>query len=341
MAAENPFPPAIAGLLQTSKAAAKQDKYDTALKIASDALRIADYEKLAPQHIITLLDHRHAIHMRRDDMDAAFTDTKAMIRLDRTDARGYIRASRVKRLQDENSAAIRYLEHGLQKVSPSDPNFSLLNSDLKAIRQRIAETLVTSKAQDPMTALPLEVAEMVLSYIAYRQIVRMLRVSKSWKKILLSAPPLTDTLAFPNASKPIDARMLLSGFRRLRVARSIAMVNLGSHAVDILQRRLQTPRTWQFLEYLEIDNDIVRPESLDFSQFNLKTLIIGHKTLCRPALPRTILDSCPRLEVLRIAYIREGLRFRSSHPLFLSSTNLLQLRLIQRYDRTVSRNHCF
>src|SRR6202012_4802737 len=103
---------------------------------------IADKEHLAPRLVITLLDHRHGIHLRKNDMAMAFAETKAMIRQDRTDARGSIRCARLKRIQGSHQEALRYLEHGLCKTSLSDPNFALLDSEIKATREELTKYLV-------------------------------------------------------------------------------------------------------------------------------------------------------------------------------------------------------
>lgn len=61
---------------------------------------------------------------------------------------------------------------------------------LKAAHDRLNRKLSPPTAVDPMSQLPLELAEMVLGYLKFNELVVALRVSKHWKAILTSRPAL-------------------------------------------------------------------------------------------------------------------------------------------------------
>ncbi|KAJ9603166.1 hypothetical protein H2200_012461 [Cladophialophora chaetospira] len=295
------FPKPIADLLQASKTAVKKKEYEASLSSANDALKAADKDNLTPSLVIGLLDYRHAIHVRMDNLEAALKDSKSMIRLDRKDARGYVRCGTVATLQGDNAAALKYFEHGLKNASASDPNLALLSIEAKKTRDRISADLVASRPRDPMTTLPIEIIEFILSYLDYRQHVQLLGVSRSWKKVLTAMPPLTDTLAFPRAAKPITPKLLLAALRRLKLPRDVKAKNLTQPAANILMDRLKSPH-FRFVESLELDDQLdqllyISPEVL--GAWNLRKVTIGPRTAFQMPWVLKLLELCPLLEIGR------------------------------------------
>jgi F-box/TPR repeat protein Pof3 len=175
---------------------------------------------------------------KMDNADAALKDAKAMIRLDRTDARGYIRYAQSVRSNDKQ-AALDILEHGSKNVVSSDPNLAFLKRDMNNISASIATERTLSRARDPIASLPLEIVGQVLSYVEHRQIVRMLRVCRSWKNLLSQLPPLTEVVAFPQTKKPITPKMLLACLRRLKNPKVVDISWLPPPSREILYGRLK------------------------------------------------------------------------------------------------------
>ena len=320
----------VANLVLGSKTAAKNKNYVGALKYMNEALKLADKHNTSPFHIITLLDYRHAIYIRQNDLDAALKDAKAMIRLDRKDARGYVTCGSVETLRGGKQAALKYLEHGLRSVSASDVNLPLLQAESQKIRDQLTADLVASKPQDPMTTLPLEIVEFILSYIDFRQKVRMLRVSRAWKRILTAIPPLTDTLAFPGAPNPVIPMTLLSTLRRLKVPHKVIFTYLSRSASSILIDRLRTSPSFRSLQSFELNDAAASLEKLPLDQWDLRSIVIGEKTSCTERWVAQILQSCPSLKVLKCDNV---VRHASDELFRLSSGTLVGLMLRNRQSR--------
>ncbi|KAL9047364.1 MAG: hypothetical protein Q9206_006825 [Seirophora lacunosa] len=62
----------------------------------------------------------------------------------------------------------------------------------------------TDRAKDPLTVLPAEIAEMILSYLDFRQVVSLIRVSSKWQECLISMPILWKSLDFSVAKASIS-----------------------------------------------------------------------------------------------------------------------------------------
>ena len=331
MAAQDHFPKTITDLLLKSKTAAKEQNYDVALRAVNEGLKIADKNKLTTLQVISLLDYRYAVHVRNEDLDSALKDAKSMVRLNRKDARGYIRCGNVETLKDQTSAALKYFEHGLRSIPDSDPNMALLTSEMKKAQDQMAADLVISQAKDPMTTLPLEVIEFILSCLDYKQHVRLLGVSRSWKRVLSGMPPLTDTLAFPRAKKPITPKMLLAALRRLKTPKVLRAAGLAQPAANILMDRLRNSQAFIFLQSFEIDDPHFSLHLFPLKQWDsLRTVSIGIATSCNLSEIPRLLEVCPNLEVARFQNV-DG-RCRS---LSLCSQTLRELEILRRGDNTL------
>ncbi|KIX04542.1 uncharacterized protein Z518_05412 [Rhinocladiella mackenziei CBS 650.93] len=290
----------IAKLILDCRKAAKEKRFYAALESVTTALRLSACDmSTSCETRLTLLDIRVAVYLRMLKTDRALRDAKAMIRVDRKDGRGYIRCGQIERLQDNKARAIEYYEHGLKSIPTSDPYFYSITEKLHDLREQIKSELFFSRRTDPMTTLPLEVVESILSFLDYRQHVQMLRVSKPWKNMLLGRPPLTNTIAFPQASKDITPRMLRATLRRVRAPKTVIAHNLTKISAEILNTTLQRWEDFTSLQHLEIDNQWLSGWKLPLSKYNLKILVLGPDPTISSEDVSIILRDCPSLEIAR------------------------------------------
>ncbi|OAL35354.1 hypothetical protein AYO20_05405 [Fonsecaea nubica] len=289
-------------LLEDCLSAARKHDYTLALTAVNDALRARDSDKTVS--LINILDHRVAVYLRMDLPDQALKDAKAMIRLDPKDARGYIRSGIAERRKNNKTAAMRYFEYGLKKVPKSDANHALLVKEIKETTEQIRLEVVLSQAQDPLSVLPFEVVELVLSFLDYRSNVRLLRVSRSWNKIVKSSRPLIETLAFPNSTKQITPRALVAALGRCRTLKTVKLPQLPGTTADYLGRALTHSERYPTLQHFEWRSAERYPKWLPISQYDLRVVIVE---CSRAVIPiewvHAVLRGCKSLDTAKFKHV--------------------------------------
>jgi hypothetical protein len=142
-----------------------------------------------------------------------------MIRIDRTDARGYIRLSQIKRLQDDRNSALKSYLIGLKHV----PTNSLLRDVLRTKHRNTLPAITQFKTADLVTVLPAEPLLTVLYHFDYREATAIVRVSKSWRDAVVSLPLLRITLEFSSRYRAISG----AAFKSLRASAFGASISRG------------------------------------------------------------------------------------------------------------------
>lgn len=167
-------------------------------------------------------------------------NAKEMLRINRRNPRGYIRAAQVDRLQERPNDAARWYRHGLKHVARSDEGYAGLEAGLAKCERLLDKQRAFSLRRDPFIWLPIEIAEMILEHFDYRDIVGVLRVSKGWQTFLQKTSLLTSTVDFSRVDAPqkINISHFKAALRRLnqypRVVRLKALT-LNAHQ-DMLDR---------------------------------------------------------------------------------------------------------
>ncbi|KAL8882524.1 MAG: hypothetical protein Q9198_000492 [Flavoplaca austrocitrina] len=129
---------------------------------------------------VSVLDCRAATYEKLGDLHAALKDGRRMISGYKTDCAGYLRTGKILQLLDKDSVALGIYKYGLRKKCGP------------------------SRAKDPLTVLPLEIAQMIMSFLDFRHIVSLTRVSRSWRDYLKSTPRLWANLDFSKAKANIS-----------------------------------------------------------------------------------------------------------------------------------------
>ncbi|KAL9000977.1 MAG: hypothetical protein Q9169_000461 [Polycauliona sp. 2 TL-2023] len=144
---------------------------------------------------ISVLDCRAATYEKLGDLHTALKDGRRMILDYPTDCAGYLRTGKILQLLDKDSVALGIYKYGLRKASPSTARYPLLRELHDAMNHKCGP----SEAKDPLTALPTEIAQMIMSYLDFRHIVSLTRVSATWREYLTSTPRLWASLDFSKA----------------------------------------------------------------------------------------------------------------------------------------------
>jgi tetratricopeptide (TPR) repeat protein len=182
----------IAQLCNIGEAALRGNHYEEAIRAFDQALGKAKVQNLRESRLVSLalLDLRVEARLRRKKYDRARKDAETMIRVDKTDARGYIRLGQIKRLQGDRSAALKSYSTGLEYVLTNRP----LRDVLKTKHENALRAITQLKPTDPVTVLPAELLRMILYHFDYREATAIIRVSKSWRDAIVSLPLIRTAL---------------------------------------------------------------------------------------------------------------------------------------------------
>lgn len=97
-------------------------------------------------------------------------------------------------------------------------------------------------------SLPLELLPLIVQHLEYRQLIQMLRLSKSFNRLLLSLPPLIDTLVPPGAKTFITPVSMNAALDRWTSPKTVMLPTLTDASEKCLENR---PKHWQTLQQLE------------------------------------------------------------------------------------------
>jgi tetratricopeptide (TPR) repeat protein len=94
-------------LQHLGKIAYEAKKYNDALDAFSKAIVLT--RKWSPLDVLPILDLRVAVYVKLGNVELARKDATSMIRDNKSDSRGYLRCAQLERLQENLSAALRWV----------------------------------------------------------------------------------------------------------------------------------------------------------------------------------------------------------------------------------------
>ncbi|KAF3939880.1 hypothetical protein ABW19_dt0208762 [Dactylella cylindrospora] len=204
-----------------AKAAYRRGNYKVAIDKFTEAIN------MQPPILMALLDGRAAIYEKTEQLKPALNDAKTMMKHEKTNPKGYLRAGKVLHLMDKTTVAVDIYKLGLKHVAPSDPHIDLLKGMLeKALeKQNKAMQAAVKNRFDPMQVLPLELLEMVMEYVPFHNIVAMQRVSKTWQSVISSNARFWSLLDFSRAKKPVKRDALKNCIKKSKYTLTKAVIN--------------------------------------------------------------------------------------------------------------------
>ena len=262
----------IAQLRNNGEAALRGNNYREAIQAFDQALGKARSQDPKASRLtrIGLLDLRVEARLKGHKYDRACKDAETMVRLDRTDARGYIRLGQIKRLQGDRAAALKSYSTGLWRISTTDP----LRRVLETKHENTLRAIALSNPVDPATALPAELLHMILPHFEYKEATALIRLSKAWRDVIVSLPLVQSTLDFSCRCRPISGAAFKACIRRLSGPPSVMIAQeLSGPATRELRKCLAL---WIRLEQLELRNIDVKITSVNWLK-SLRILEVGEQ----------------------------------------------------------------
>ncbi|KAI9248385.1 hypothetical protein EDC94DRAFT_625133 [Helicostylum pulchrum] len=260
---------------------------------------------------ITLLDYRAACFEKLNNTKSAIEDAGRIVKILPTDARGYLRGGKLFCLQKQYAKAIKLYTHGLRKVDPKDPKYTML-VDMKAKAEKATQP---RPSMDIMTMLPYDVIGSIFSYLTFDRRVQCLAVSKKWREFGLRWSGMWRNLEFGNrrVTQNVIKRYLLCA--QGRHVRSFCIHNAARNATNnILQSLID--ENCQYIETLDFKGcDIyITPlaRMLRLVGKNIKHLRLDDTTLTTTEILEVVIPMCPKLTHLSILNLTKGRDYSKS-----------------------------
>lgn len=286
----------VEDLVSDADRAFGEKRYSAAASMYTTIIRANEYSDM-----MYLYDCRSCAYSKAQQLRLALTDGKHMIKLNRTDSRGYIRTAQVEALLGNWENAMAILKHGLRRVSSDDSNYEALERQLVRTEESARRNIIYSKGTDPILRLPQELLDIVVSTLTYRERVKLLTVSRPWKKWLSSGDLLARTIDTTDSRARLTRAALSAAFARLSASpRSLALGSLDRSAAAFVNNELRYWTRYKSLESLTIKDDQISL-FIKYEKFTrLRHLSVHHDgTLARGRFMKSIW-ACP-LESLQIS----------------------------------------
>ncbi|CAL5869272.1 uncharacterized protein PFLUO_LOCUS3500 [Penicillium psychrofluorescens] len=284
---------------------------------------------------IGVLDNRAATYSKLEQLDQARRDAKQMIKLGKNnDERGYLRCAKVLLLEGKADKALEIYAYGLKMLPADHPRRSFLQQ----LHDKLYDKMFVNR-RDPFTALPLEVAFEILKCFSFKQVVAILRVSKTWERFFTSMPNLWMNMDLSGARGKVPWTALRAYIRRSKARITHATIkNLAtasiSKSLEILSRCPQ-------LEYLELG------VTYDYREFykkfqgckRLKTLIVSADMLVTQEYFGKFINAFPHLERIALLNVKHSPRHVHDGKWPSSLPNLKSITLAGKTQQPPGQDH--
>ncbi|KAF4765471.1 hypothetical protein HAV15_003911 [Penicillium sp. str.  len=240
-----------------------------------------------------ILDNRAATYCKLKQYSQARADARAMVKLAPNDDRGYLRLAKVLCLDGNFNKARDIYEYALQKLPADHSGRGLLEQLLKKLQDKLAG----GNRRDPFTILPLEIAQLTLRHLSFKQVAGIMRVCKGWSQFLGGLTSLWMRVDLTGARSRVPWTSIRNYIHRSRAQLTNATItnivpSTTSKVLDMLSRCPQ-------LEHLElmVRYDYPKEFYLKIKDFRrLKSLVCGADISLSHACVGSILSTLSKLE---------------------------------------------
>lgn len=284
----------VSTLMLDGQRALDERRYKDAVQHFTEAIGNLHDRKADLLHIYDLCG---STYIKLKQFEDALKDAKQMIRLDRADARGYLKCAQVEQLRSNLAGAIKICEYGLKTVPSSDKGHSRLEACLIRVKELAKKSIVLEKGTDPMEVLPTELLDMVVASFEYRQAIAIMRVSKVWRSRLMLLDVVAQTIDTRHSKRTVTYEQMKAAFARLgKMPRSVALAKLNEHAARFASAEMSRWVKWPTLETLVIDEGKIDVTKFRFEKYsNLRNLAMASGVEVH-ATARELLGRCPALQ---------------------------------------------
>lgn len=186
---------------------------------------------------------------------------------------------------------------------------------MKKVHNKLMTELSPTKSVDPLTILPRELAEQVLEYLSFRQLINTCRVSKQWAEFIRRTPNLWRHLDLTHARRKVRnafvSRAINIGRQRLTSATLNNLFDVDKALMALVRYCPLEELHLRNTGLMSADNFVKTLEPLK----RLRTLRIDQKAMLDPSLVSMILNNSAesiesvQYELTEVSWMISGLSF--------------------------------
>ncbi|CAZ80014.1 unnamed protein product [Tuber melanosporum] len=223
----------------TGRAAYSSGNYEAALRHFTTALAQPNLPATLRASILDNLSATKEKLGGEANLTDALSNARAMMRLQPAGVEGYLRGGKVLQLLGRDGDAIRLYEYGINKLpSGGGVGRERLEAQVRRVRSRITrrEAMTSErKHRDPFTALPSEVAQIVLLHLPFHTLMLARGVSRGWRVFIESVPATFATMDLREARRSVGSGTFKALVRASRGGVRVArLARLGSKCGELL-----------------------------------------------------------------------------------------------------------
>lgn len=197
----------------------RKGNYKAALSELSEALPLAVSVTLQ----LSILDNRAAVQEKlgNDHLRPALKDARKMMVLQKTSAKGYLRAGKILQLMGRLDVALETYKYGLKLLSKEDTEGKqLLDGMHEKVKGRLEAMDGSQEATrlDPLKMLPFELVDMIFKYLPFETLMVLQRVSCGWREFLVEYYRSYTVLDFSAAKRTVSKFTIKTYLGRARSA---------------------------------------------------------------------------------------------------------------------------
>lgn len=271
---KTPTAPASALMIDGSRAY-EERRYADAARLFSHAIENTLDRKADLLHVYDL---RSSANVNLHKYEEALKDAKQMIRLDKADHRGYLKCAQIEQLRAKNEEALRICDYGLKHVASTSTGYQRLKKFKLRASEQLNKKIIYEKGTDPMTVLPNELLELVLSFFDYREHIGLMRVCKTWRDRMRSSDLVAKTVDTRYSRRMLTYEQIKAAFARLgQKPRFLALKNLNEPASRSAASELGRWIRWECLETLVLDEPKIQAPRIRWDKLGqLRNIRIGY-----------------------------------------------------------------